>query len=200
MPPIDDDGHIYISNDIGRGISHSSGPSVSYLTDDVIAKADEAYKKAADAEVKLKELDKKILAAQEEALASRNKNLETLAIFVALFTFASLSFQMFANVNKTYWVPLSLILLGGLTLFCSILASISSLKIDETWRRKVMPAVCGVISVGLIMGGSLLYRNALTKQDNNLNQCVTLAQKILGESTNLPQGRALYNLVCSEIK
>ena len=137
----------------------------------------------------------------DEITNSRNKNLETLAIFVALFTFASLSFQMFANVNKAFWVPLGLILLGGLTLFCSILIGVSSLKIDESWRRKVMPIICGIISLTLIALGALFYRNALSKYDGEINQCIHLAESILSKDANQTQQNAsFYNLVCKELR
>lgn len=110
----------------------------------------------------------------DQIKTDRLQSIQILAIFVAFFTFASISFQMFANVNSHFWLPLGLTILGAMTLFSSIIIMASN-------KVTAMPVVVYVtlcFSIISILGGSTLYWFALSDDNGRMRECSSLTQKM----------------------
>jgi len=158
------------------------------ITDEAIresqAKADAELKVAADTINKKVEglngeLDKKVLEA-------RNKVIEPLAIFVGLFTFVSIGFQIFAQVKEyILWMPLLSLVLGGIIIFAGLIIHASSMNADATERRKYTFAIIG-IGIAIIVFAGLYYHeavNILRTQDSKDCVIVKVNEKDASEST-----------------
>lgn len=67
---------------------------------------------------------------------TRDKTLEPLAVFVGLFTFVSVGFNIFANVkDQSVWISLLLIIAGIVVIFSSLVIHAGSLATKENNRR-----------------------------------------------------------------
>lgn len=89
-----------------------------------------------------RDLDKKVLEA-------RNKIIEPVAIFVGLFTFVSIGFQIFTQVKEyILWMPLLGAVLGGIIIFAGLIIHASSMNSDASERRKYTAAI---IAIGVII-------------------------------------------------
>lgn len=102
------------------------------------------YSSALDSSAKeISKLDSTIKAIKRttETLTSdikntRDKTLEPLAVFVGLFTFVSVGFNIFANVKDTsLWISLLLIIAGIVIIFSSLIIHTGSLATKENGRR-----------------------------------------------------------------
>lgn len=87
-------------------------------------------------------LDKKVLEA-------RNKIIEPLAIFVGLFTFISVGFQIFTQVKEyILWMPILGAVLGGIIILSGLVIHASSVNADTKERRKY---TVGVVITGFVI-------------------------------------------------
>lgn len=86
---------------------------------------------------------------------------ETLGIFVALFTFVSIEFQIFRSFSSWYaGASLTLIILGALTFFVLLLTTLLNKKrIKDLWYFAAFSFIC-------IVGGVVLLGSS-TKIDSN---------------------------------
>lgn len=78
----------------------------------------------------------------------RNKTLEPLAVFVGLFTFASISFSSLPNIDTSLWIVILLIVAGMMVIFSGLVIHAGSLESDDKHRRYW---TAGLIGVGLII-------------------------------------------------
>lgn len=92
---------------------------------------------------------------------SNIKTIETLGIFVALFTFVSIEFQIFRSFSSWYaGASLSLIILGALTFFVLQLTTLLNEKrIKYLWYFAIFSFIC-------IVGG-VLFLGSSTKIDSD---------------------------------
>ncbi|MCK4891395.1 MAG: hypothetical protein KAS78_01885 [Candidatus Pacebacteria bacterium] len=92
---------------------------------------------------------------------SKLKTIETLGIFVALFTFVSIEFQVFRTLDNAQSVAgLTLILLGSLLTFITVLDSVlSKIKLQEDIEFKLLkPKSWPLVFIWMllmILGGAL---------------------------------------------
>jgi hypothetical protein len=110
---------------------HSDFSSKSDMADDY-----DAFKKDVKEEVKhgLEQIELVRKSTQESFDRQKISVIESLAVFVALFTFVSIEFQLFRSVNS--WLTASaftLLFLGGLLLFCGVVEKIMTW--DDTPNR-----------------------------------------------------------------
>jgi len=70
---------------------------------------------------KMTALSNKIERYSEKIEDSKSKVVETLGIFVALFTFVSVQFSFLQNLNQDKYMPLTSILFGSLLVFVIVL-------------------------------------------------------------------------------
>jgi len=107
---------------------------------------------------------------------ARNKTLEPLAVFVGLFTFVSISFQMFANVKDAFlWVPLAMIMLGGIGLFAGLVIVASGISSDSKSRIGYASFLL-ILSIIPIFLGFNLYRTAKNTATSEINNCIAKLQ------------------------
>lgn len=100
-------------------------------------------------QVVLKDLIDKSKVMESDIKNTRDKTLEPLAVFVGLFTFVSVGFNIFANVKDvSLWISLLLIIAGIVVIFASLVIHAGSLATKENNRRKWTAAL---ICVGLMI-------------------------------------------------
>ena len=110
------------------------------------------------------ELDSKAKEAVEQAdklktdvRNVRNKTLEPLAVFVGLFTFVSVGFNILSGVKDiAACYSLLMLLAGGLVIFAALVVHVGSLESDDKTRRYW---TAGLLAVGVILGaiGAVMY-------------------------------------------
>lgn len=110
----------------------------------------------------IKKQGKKIEDLGSQLDKQRSKNLEVLTIFVSLFTFISIQVQLLANTNKEISVPLSLLLLGGLLLFSSLLVVITTMFNTAKFWIALVVAILSAIALYLSWQ---TYQTYESKQD-----------------------------------
>ena len=115
----------------------------------------------AEIEKKTEDLEKKIAPLDREIKQVRNKVLEPLAVFVGLFTFASIAFQIFAQVREyILWLPILLVIIGAITVFAGLVIHASSIEGDVGTRR-IYTAFIIISGVVLIAFAATLYNKAV---------------------------------------
>ena len=120
------------------------------------AKELEAATKDIDGKVKNLEndLNKKVLEA-------RNKIIEPLAIFVGLFTFISIGFQVFTQVKEyILWMPILGAVLGGIIIFAGLVIHASSVSADAKERRKYTGVII-VLGAVIFIAAGVYYHKAV---------------------------------------
>ncbi|MDX9913274.1 MAG: hypothetical protein RBS77_01710 [Candidatus Moranbacteria bacterium] len=130
-------------------------------------------------ESRIKELDKKIKNIEnelgnkmEEAKSYQLKIIETLGIFVALFTYISVEFQILRGINNLEQaVALSLILVGSLGMFLSLLSyCVGRFFYENSFRMVVFLISILILTIGVLMVAYPLNQDLRSKKMNfNLN-------------------------------
>jgi uncharacterized membrane protein len=88
---------------------------------------------------------------------TRDKTLEPLAVFVGLFTFVSVGFNIFANVkDSSLWISLLLIIAGVVIVFASLVIHAGSLATKEN-NRRVWTGALIVIGLTIVMSGIAVH-------------------------------------------
>lgn len=101
--------------------------------EDKLKKLDEGLSDAKGAAVDTRDL---VNTTRQEVYQVRNKVLEPLAVFVGLFTFASIGFQIFAQVREyILWMPILLAVIGAIIIFAGLIIHASSMAGDVRGRR-----------------------------------------------------------------
>lgn len=126
---------------------------------------------------------------RKEIKDNTSKSLELLGIFVALFTFVSVEFQLFRSSAQTLIVPLSLIIAGGLIMFLSLLVYVIRFEKvkDVKENRKDNVTRFGIFffltaSVLILAGGFWSYNESFNKISSCTNNKNELAQRIIDSS------------------
>ncbi|HRF28756.1 MAG TPA: hypothetical protein PL051_03910 [Candidatus Saccharibacteria bacterium] len=113
---------------------------------------------------KQKDIEKikvEIESAKSEVRQARNKILEPLAVFVGLFTFASIAFQTFAQIREyILWMPILVIVLGAMIIFAGLVIHASSIDADVSKRRTYTGLLIATGLILIIAGGA--YYGAAT--------------------------------------
>lgn len=109
-------------------------------------------------EIKIKKYEDKIEETknifEQKIESSRIKIIETLGVFVALFTFVSVEFQMFRIFHTPASISgLTLILLGSLISFLAILDFVIN-KFDDLKKKFILLLI---YSVGLMSSGVYIF-------------------------------------------
>lgn len=118
-----------------------------------------------DIDSKVKDLENTVKNLENDlnkkVLEARNKIIEPLAIFVGLFTFISIGFQVFTQVKEyILWMPILTAVLGGLIIFAGLVIHASSVSADAKERRKYTGVIIAV-GVFLFMGAGWMYYTAV---------------------------------------
>ena len=96
--------------------------------------------------------NKAIEEQERELKNSRTDNAKSLAVFVAFFTFVSISFSILPRVSEPLvLLGILLVLLGSLTFFVALLAWILDVQRDKWFTNK--QRVVGVVALLLLVGG-----------------------------------------------
>ena len=157
------------------GDAFSNKDILGALVDQII-KHDEKIKKIGEIDEKIKKQENRVdefeskmedtARRTEDKLSdkiddSKLKTIETLGIFVALFTFVSIDFQVFKMFNNPQSIAgLMLILLGSLLTFITVLDSVlSKIKLQEDIKFKLLkPKSWTLVFIWMllmILGGAL---------------------------------------------
>lgn len=128
-------------------------------------------------DTKSAELDAKIKDTENKLEASKNDQIQILAVFVGLFTFISIEFQLFKQAESSYILPLSLSIGGILLAFLAALVLILRGE-RTTWIITLIAS--GVITAGI---GVFLYHGAKSEveqytRNDVSNICRDLKEKI----------------------
>lgn len=104
---------------------------------------------------------------KKENSNAQAKQLEITALIVALFTFVSLQLQIVANISKVFFVPLSLLTLGGLLFFVAMLSLVNATRLYENRRTYVtVTGTFAVVGCVMVFLSWCEYNTALINQDN----------------------------------
>lgn len=133
---------------------------------------------------------------------SRTKTIETLGIFVALFTFVSLQFQAFSMLNSFQAIgAVTLIILGALILFIIVLDLVvkaeksvftinKKIKTDDKERFGIrwLPIILFVVSIVFVLSGVCLLSTDNSsviiekeQQEINFNNFQTISEEVKAE-------------------
>lgn len=136
---------------------------------DLEAKATKELEKATEnIDGKVKNLENDL---NKKVLEARNKIIEPLAIFVGLFTFTSIGFQVFTQVKEyILWMPILGAVLGGLIIFAGLVIHASSVNADTKERRKYTGIVMLLGTVILMSSGAYYYKavDVLRAEDSKI--------------------------------
>jgi hypothetical protein len=127
------------------------GKAISDLKDQLESSAkkiDELEKKIQHMEQIERRAAQSLNSMQRDMKNVRNKTLEPLAVFVGLFTFASVSFGTLSNMDASLWIIVLLIIAGMMVIFAGLVIHAGSLESDDRCRRYW---TAGLIGVGLII-------------------------------------------------
>lgn len=144
----------------------------------VTAKVTEA-KKDIDAKAKDTEanLDKKVLEG-------RNKIIEPLAIFVGLFTFISIGFQVFTQVKEyILWMPILGAVLGGIIIFSGLVVHASSVSADTEKRRIYTGFIVAIGFIILCAAGYYYHQAVNILREEDAKTCIVVTEKENTEGT-----------------
>jgi hypothetical protein len=146
---------------------------------------DTLEKKAAEElETVSKDINKKIMGLDEKVknldtdlnkkvLEARNKIIEPLAIFVGLFTFTSIGFQVFTQVKEyILWMPILGAVLGGLIIFAGLVVHASSVNADTKERRKYTGIIMMLGTLVLLSSGAYYYKAVDVLRAEDSKTCV----------------------------
>lgn len=116
--------------------------------------------------------------ADKAIVEARNKIIEPLAIFVGLFTFASIGFQTFAQVKEyILWMPLLAIVLGGIIIFAGLIVYASALSDEiEKGKRNGYTLIIVGLGIFLVIFGMAYYNKAADVIRNEDNKTCILVQ------------------------
>lgn len=163
----------------------------------------DAFKKDVTAEVRrgLEQIERVKQITQESFDRQKISVIESLSVFVALFTFVSIEFQLFRTATSWLIVTaFTLLFLGGLLLFCGVVEKIMSWddtpnRIDKFFKTKegmvikfikllttrtfvlillpLLLIICGILLLAFeqIKFGKLIY-STQTSPDNNIIHAV----------------------------
>ena len=123
----------------------------------------------------LRELSISLEESKKNIRQVQNKTLEPLAVFVGMFTFVSVGFNIFSNISdQALWLSLLFILGGFIILFASLVIHAGSLDSSDKGRRRW---TFGLIMVGLALtvGGAVFWLN----QPKDTNGEKTTIEKLL---------------------
>jgi hypothetical protein len=120
---------------------------------------------------------------------NRTDALQTLALFVGLFTFVSIQFQLFSAAEKNHILPLSLIFTGSLIFFLAFLA----IFIKNANKHLISLLVSGVLITTV---GVALYMNTESKDTQTNNACNEINQ-IISQSSKNDQAKTTDDLKTS---
>lgn len=128
--------------------------------------------------VVIDETQKRFDTLKEEISEFKDKIIEILAIFVALFTFVSVDIQIFKTDVTFYTViGFSLIMLGALLLFVLMIYFF----IDKNYNQNKIKTILGIIfMIGLIGIGVVISNNEhnqYTKKIYEINNNIMLTDK-----------------------
>lgn len=103
-----------------------------------------------------------IQSMQSDIKNTRDKTLEPLAVFVGLFTFVSVGFNIFANIKEqTLWISLLLIIAGMVVIFSSLIIHAGSLATKEnnrrTWTALLIALGLFILTLGVVIHLCQLY-------------------------------------------
>lgn len=110
----------------------------------------------------------------------KQDSFQTLALFVGLFTFVSVEFQLFRTSEAAYIVPLSFVFTGALLGFISI--TLIAMKKSATWMLTVLS-----LSFGMLVVGTTLYYHA--RGEGMPALCGRIKTQLVEQSTTLPNER-----------
>ncbi|MFA6177443.1 MAG: hypothetical protein WC694_00935 [Candidatus Paceibacterota bacterium] len=111
-------------------------------------------------------VEKRIDKVEDKIRDSNLNTIETLAIFVALFTFVSIEFQIFRSFSS--WeaaASLSLILLGTLTFFVVLIVSLIDKKFNPSMFLKCMIGLTILGGVALFGQSKIIDSDYILKQE-----------------------------------
>ena len=151
-------------------------------------KAEEADKKI-DEKVKsfdgkFDKMKKDLDDANDNIRNVQNKTLEPLAVFVGMFTFVSVGFNIFANIkDRSLWISLLLILAGIIIIFSSLVIHAGSLDY-KAGKRRIWTAVLIAVGMAIAATGVIMYAPKL--QDENTSQSDEQSVK---RAEDLPEDR-----------
>lgn len=159
-----------LSSRIG-GVQRSLEKTIEEVKGDIEEKA------AKELAIATEDIDKKVRDLKEDmnskVLEARNKIIEPLAIFVALFTFISVGFQVFAQVKEyILWMPILAAVLGGLIIFAGLVIHASSVSAD-TKERRVYTGLIVILGAALFIGAGAYYYKAVdVLQSEDAKNCI----------------------------
>lgn len=138
---------------------------------DLEAKAAQELEKATEnIDGKVKNLENDL---NKKVLEARNKIIEPLAIFVGLFTFTSIGFQVFTQVKEyILWMPILGAVLGGLIIFAGLVVHASSVNADTKERRKYTGFIMGLGTLILLSSGAYYYKAVDVLRAEDSKTCI----------------------------
>ncbi len=129
-------------------------------------------------EKKSEDIDKSINSLEggvdKKVQEARNKIIEPLAIFVGLFTFISVGFQIFAQVREyILWLPILGTVLGGIIIFASLLIYAGSLSSEKGSKRHWHTFLIGFSGIAIFFLSAAYYNNATNiLRAEDMKECV----------------------------
>jgi|GEM_PF-3949959 len=119
---------------------------------------------------KFTDMDRKFIETERKIERSGDKNIETLALFVGLFTFISIEFSLFKELKDfSQVISLTLITAGLLIFFIFLLHLIvRSASSKNSWTWVIYP-VLFLISILLVVGGIFFPKTGIDRlqMENN---------------------------------
>jgi len=139
--------------------------------------AEELATVSADINQEIKELGEEVKNLENDlnkkVLEARNKIIEPLAIFVGLFTFTSIGFQVFTQVREyILWMPILGAVLGGLIIFAGLVIHASSVNADTKERRKYTGVITLLGAVILMSSGAYYYKAVEVLRSEDSRTCI----------------------------
>lgn len=159
-----------LANKLG-GMEGDITRTIKDVRTDLEAKAAKELEKATEnIDGKVKNLENDL---NKKVLEARNKIIEPLAIFVGLFTFTSIGFQVFTQVKEyILWMPILGAVLGGLIIFAGLVIHASSVNADTKERRKYTGVITILGTVILMSSGAYYYKAVDVLRAEDSKTCV----------------------------
>lgn len=126
--------------------------------------------------------------------ASTNKQLQVLGLFIGLFTFISIQFQIFSNVSKSTVISLSLIFISTIGLFLTyFLYVLDSKERGDSTHKILFGGSLTVLAIGIIF--------FVVQMDDGVGRCSEIKQSINQKKVLLKDndGKSIVNnleLIC----
>ncbi len=168
-----------LSSRIGE-IQRDLTKTIDEVTSDIEKKAAEELEAATkDIDGKVKGLEGSVKNLENDlnkkVLEARNKIIEPLAIFVGLFTFISVGFQIFTQVKEyILWMPILAAVLGGIIIFAGLIIHASSVTADAKERRKYTGLIIGLGAIIFLGAGAYYYKAVEVLRAEDSKHCVTV--------------------------